>query len=124
MATTELKIGSDFWARQVTGHYGPGGDPLDFTVIGETKTLWKVRRTSHPEVVTNLKKDGSEWMPLPTEDAKKILWLRANANNIEKSLHSLVRNAYEGSVDVSIYDTLKAIAALLNYEPAATGKAG
>lgn len=112
----ELKIGSEFWARAVVGHYGPGGDPLDFTVTGETKTLWHCKRTSCPEVECTIKKDGSDWMPLPTEDAQKIIWLRANANKITKEVNRLTREAYEGGVDLQIYDTLKAIAKVLNLE--------
>lgn len=112
----ELKLGDEFWARQVNGHYGPGGDPLDFTVTGETKTLWRVKRTSHPEVQTTIKKDGSDWEPLPAEDAQKIIWLRANATHINQRVNELRHAAHQGSVDLQIYDTLKAIAKVLNIE--------
>lgn len=111
----DFKIGTNFWARQVNGYYGPSGDPYDFTIVGETKTLWKIRRTGipdHPPFAT--KKDWSEHCPLPEDEAKKIIWLRANANRIEESVRRLVRKAFDGSADALTYDKLNAIAEVID----------
>jgi hypothetical protein len=120
-----FKIGTDFWARQVNGHYGPGGDPYEFTIVGETKTLWKIRRAGipdHPPFTT--KKDWSDYCPLPEDEAKRIIWLRANANRVGESVRLLVRKAFDGRVESDTYYQLKAIAELICAAPEPEGRSG
>lgn len=110
----ELKVGSEFWALQINGHYGPSGDPFDFTIVDETKTLWRVRRTCEPDHKPfNIKKDMSEYHQISAEDAAKVKWMRTNSNNVVKRISELAKFGFYQQLEN--YDMLKAVAEVIGY---------
>lgn len=112
--TDELKVGSDFWALAINGHYGPGGDPFDFTIVGETKTLWRIRRTGIPtHTPFTIKKDMSEWHVIAAKDAEVIRWMRNNSQKVSKAVNRLIDFNWEKQLEN--YSTLRAIAVLVGY---------
>lgn len=117
--TEELKVGSSFWALNCFG-WSVGGDPMDFTIVGETKTLWKIKRTSIPDHKPfPAKKDMSEWRVISAEDAQKIAWMRKHSRSIADAVEKLAK--FEWKQQIANYETMKAIAKLIGYGEAHGG---
>jgi hypothetical protein len=110
-----IAVGQEIWLRQVNGHYGPSGDPMDFTVVGETKTLWKVKRSSWAESpVMPIRKDMSDWGgQLSANDARKLLWVRAHCRKIAEVARSTINSAFDKPEK---FEFLKQIAELIGYK--------
>lgn len=110
-----LAVGVDFWALHINGHYGAGGHPVDFTIVGETKTLWRVRRTHLKDMQPfTIKKDMSDYEPISAEDAQKIIWMRTNARAIIAAVEQRLRS-FTPANQIENFELTKQVASVIGY---------